>query len=129
MRKSQKIILCIATILPIIMYFLFVIMVVINALGMASWGVVPFERSPETYLLKFFIGYFTFILWYIALLIIYIMHIIKNRRLDGEKKALWAVVVFLGSVIAMIVYWVLYIWKLEEEMLETGSMKMMRKEE
>jgi len=31
--------------------------------------------------------------------------------IDKDKKVLWAVVIFMGSMIAMPIYWYLYIWK------------------
>jgi len=47
----------------------------------------------------------------LALLVIYIMHVFKTDSVPQDKKALWAVVLFLGNMIAMPIYWYLYIWK------------------
>jgi len=46
-----------------------------------------------------------------ALLVIYIVHLFNTHRVPQDKKALWAVVLFLGNMIAMPIYWYLYIWK------------------
>jgi len=46
-----------------------------------------------------------------GLLVVYIVHLFKTDRVPKDQKALWAVVIFLGSVLAMPVYWYLYIWK------------------
>ncbi len=46
----------------------------------------------------------------VVLLVIYICHVFKTDRVPQDKKALWAVVLFLGSVIAMPIYWYLHIW-------------------
>lgn len=45
-----------------------------------------------------------------ALLVIYIVHVFKTDRVREDKKALWAVVLFLGHMISMPIYWYLYIW-------------------
>jgi len=49
------------------------------------------------------------------MIIIYIIHIFKTEKVPQDKKALWAVVIFLGNMIAMPIYWYLYIWKQEAE--------------
>jgi multisubunit Na+/H+ antiporter MnhB subunit len=43
--------------------------------------------------------------------VIYIINVFGNDRVEKDKKALWAVVLFLGSILAMVVYWYLYIWR------------------
>jgi hypothetical protein len=45
-----------------------------------------------------------------VLLVIYIRHVFKTDRVPQDKKSLWAVVLFLGNVVAMPIYWYLYIW-------------------
>jgi hypothetical protein len=50
----------------------------------------------------------------IGLLVFYIVHLFKNPAIAGDRRALWAVVLFLGSIIAMPVYWFLYIWRRPE---------------
>jgi hypothetical protein len=46
----------------------------------------------------------------LILLVIYIRHVFKTDRVPQDKKSLWAVVLLLGSMIAMPIYWYLYIW-------------------
>ena len=58
-----------------------------------------------------------------ALMIFYIVHLFKTPRVANDKKALWAVVLFLGNMFAMPVYWYLYMWKplREEEAAAAGT--------
>jgi uncharacterized membrane protein len=51
---------------------------------------------------------FIFITW--ALIASYIVYLFKTTHVQAEKKALWAVVLFLGNLIAMPVFWYLYVW-------------------
>ena len=51
----------------------------------------------------------------IVLLFIYIRDVFKNDKVAQDKKALWAVVLFMGGVIAMPIYWYFYIWKEPEQ--------------
>jgi hypothetical protein len=46
-----------------------------------------------------------------ALLTFYIVHVFKNSAISGDKRTLWAVVLFFGNIIAMPVYWFLYVWR------------------
>lgn len=46
-----------------------------------------------------------------VLLAIYIVNVFKNNTVESDKKALWAIVLFFGNIISMIVYWALHIWK------------------
>jgi len=46
----------------------------------------------------------------VALMAFYIVHLFRTDRVSGDKKALWAVVLFLGNLLAMPVYWYLYMW-------------------
>ena len=48
------------------------------------------------------------IIW--GLLAFYVMYLFKTDRVAQDKKALWAVVLFLGNVIAMPVFFWLYVW-------------------
>ena len=47
--------------------------------------------------------------WLWVLLAIYIYNVFHNDGVGKDKKALWAVVLFLGNMIAMPIYWYLYV--------------------
>jgi EamA domain-containing membrane protein RarD len=51
------------------------------------------------------------ILWTFALLAIYVRLLFKTERVPTDKKTLWAVVLFLGNMLAMPVFWYLYVWR------------------
>jgi len=51
----------------------------------------------------------------IGLLVFYIVHVFRTDRVPADKKALWAVVLFLGHLLAMPVYWYLYMWPKSDE--------------
>lgn len=58
-----------------------------------------------------FILHFAVIILSIALIAFYVIYLFKTDRIASDKKALWAVVLFLGSFLAMPVFWYLYIWR------------------
>jgi hypothetical protein len=75
-----------------------------------------FGREPlgGLIVLVFVLHMFTILLSF-ALIAFYIVFLFKTDRVDADKKALWAVVLFLGNMIAMPVFYYLYIWKKPEE--------------
>ena len=51
----------------------------------------------------------------LALMAFYIIHVVRTNRVPADKKALWAVVLFLGTLFAMPFYWYFYIWPSADE--------------
>ncbi len=106
MSKTKKIVLGIATIWPIIymvIFFLFIFSQIF--LSPSS------QSDPSGGFFLIFILHFLTMIWMFVLLFIYIRDVFKNDRVAKDKKALWAVVLFFGNIIAMLIYWYLYIWK------------------
>ena len=73
------------------------------------------SSGPPTAMLIIFPLHFLTMVEIIALLVIYIMHVFKTDRVPTDQKALWAVVLFLGNMVAMPIYWFLYIWREPKE--------------
>lgn len=46
-----------------------------------------------------------------VLLATYIVYIFKTHYVPKDKKALWAVVIFLGNMFAMPIFWYLHVWR------------------
>lgn len=113
MKKSNKILLGIATIWPFIYLGLFMIFV-FSTIFFARGGMPDSGASeggfPILFVLIFALHALT-ILWVWALIAFYIVNVFKNDRVEKDKKVLWAVVLFMGNMIVMPVYWYLYIWR------------------
>lgn len=52
----------------------------------------------------------TFI-WIIGLLAFYFIHLFRTRIIDEEKRVLWAIVLLVGNVVTMPIYWYRHIWQ------------------
>jgi hypothetical protein len=106
--KPGKIALLVFTLWPIIYMFVFFAFVFTTFFrDFASKGA---PEGPEGFLIIFGLHFFTMI-FMIALTIFYIVYLFKTDKVRQDKKALWAVVIFLGNMIAMPVFWYLYVWK------------------
>ena len=102
MQKSTKILLGAATLWPFVYLFLFFIL----TFAMLFIGPGAAKLMPAV-----FVVHMLTILLVLGLSVFYIVDIFKNDRVEKDKKALWAVVIFLGNMIAMPIYWYLFIWK------------------
>ncbi len=106
MSKTVKLLLGIATAWPaayMVLFFFFIVSTILSGESGPAFGLI-------------FILHLLTMLLIMALTIFYIVNVFKNNRVEKDKKVLWAVVLFLGSIIAMPVYWYLYIWKAESEL-------------
>lgn len=50
------------------------------------------------------------LLWIVGLLAFYFHHLYRVKQVDVEKRILWAVVLLIGNVFTMPIYWYKYIW-------------------
>ncbi len=115
MNKSKKILLGIATLWPILsvsivfgLTFSFLInpteseTMIVNAAH--PGGIIAYLLSAHilTSLLT------------VILLVIYIRDVLKNDKVPETRKTLWTLLLLFGNVIAMPIYYYLYIWKKAE---------------
>lgn len=112
MKPSVKWILGLATLIPVLYMILFFI--IFASLFFSSLTGNPPLGGPGVEFAFVFAGQFIMMLWIMALLVLYIVHLFKNQNIPNDKKALWAIVIFLGNVLAMPVYWFIYIWRSPE---------------
>jgi len=56
---------------------------------------------------------------YVALLAIYARDVRNNVRLPDDKRALWTALIFVGSSVAHVIYFRLYVWP--EDSISTAS--------
>lgn len=114
MKKPTKFILGIATLWPILYMAIFFIFV-FSQVFLFPQKEAPSPSGPPTRFLVIFGLHFLTMLWIFVLLIIYIVNLFRNERVPQDKKALWAAVLFLGNMVAMPIYWYLYIWREPKE--------------
>lgn len=109
MGKTAKVLLGIATVWPLIYVFIFFAFVFSSAI-LAMNGSAVIGDPSSGFGTIFILHMFTILLMFV-LLAIYIVNVFNNDHVENDKKALWAVVLFLGNLIAMPIYWYLYIWR------------------
>ncbi len=116
MNRVAKILLLAATLWPVgymvyFMAFLFSLMIRIPPQArMHGASAPPVPPSMDAFFTLFGLHLFTMVLTG-ALIALYVVHLFRTPRVAADKKVLWAVVLFMANVIAMPVYWYVYIWR------------------
>jgi hypothetical protein len=113
MTKGKAITLAVFTVWPFL--YMFIFMGLMATMMVTSFsGSAPPSEPPFLIFVIFPLHFFTMIEIFV-MIVIYIVFLFKTDAVPQDKKALWAVVLFLGNVIAMPVFWYIYIWKKLDE--------------
>jgi hypothetical protein len=70
----------------------------------------PPPNGIERWFFAVFALHFAMMLFVWALLAFYLVYLFKTDRVPKDKKALWAVVIFMAGLIAMPIFFWIYIW-------------------
>ena len=96
-----KVLVGLATLWPLVYMVLFLL----SFVGMATRGGGQLIRFEALFLLHVLT-----MVWMVGLMIFYIVYLFQSKRISQDKKVLWAIVLFMGHVIAMPIFFWLYIW-------------------
>lgn len=113
MSRGKQITLAVFTVWPIL-YMLLFMSAIFAMMMMSGFSGSGDSSGPPTVMKIILPLHFLTMLEIFVLIVIYIVHVFKTDRVPQDKKALWAVVLFLGNMIAMPIYWYIYIWKQPE---------------
>lgn len=47
----------------------------------------------------------------LGLLVFFIMHLIRNKQMEGIEKVVWILVFFFAGIVGYPIYWYMRIWK------------------
>jgi glucan phosphoethanolaminetransferase (alkaline phosphatase superfamily) len=106
MQKSTKLLLAAASLWP----FVYIIIFFLFTFSTMLLGPTMGDAMPPV-MIVFFATHFLTMVLILALTVFYIVDVFRNDRVEKDKKVLWAVVIFMGNMIAMPIYWYLFIWK------------------
>jgi hypothetical protein len=106
MKKTLKILLGIVTIWPFLYMLIFFAFIIYMFMGMWRGG-----NIDEKMFWSIFPVHILAMLITMGLLTYYIVNLYGSNRINKDTKIIWAIVLFMGNMIAMPVYWYLYIWR------------------
>ncbi len=109
MTKGQKLALGVATVIPA----LYIVLVLVTPLKIVFTEDPTSPSAPDWFL--YFTAFHFFMYLYTGLLFaFYVIHLLGNRSLSKEVKALWLLAFLLFSVLSMPIYWLLHIWRTKD---------------
>jgi hypothetical protein len=110
LTRPIKLLVGAVTLWPILYVFFFMIFMVTSMFWM-SRGDESGRSSglPLEFIVLFAVHLGTMLVMF-GLIAFYIVYLFKTDRVPQDKKALWAVAIFFGNVLAMPVFFYLYIW-------------------
>lgn len=114
MTKTSKILLAAATIWPFFYMLLFFVFIFFSMFYIPRADSSGEGGFPDLFMIILPLHFLTMLL-IMGLTIFYIVNVFRNDQVDKDKKVLWAVVLFMGNMIAMPIYWYLYIWQEEKD--------------
>ena len=104
LSRPMKLFVLLFTVLPLVYMVFFMASAFSSVAGQHTDSII-FDNFEF-----FMVVHLTVMLVMFALLVFYIVFLFKTDRVKPEMKALWGVVLFLGSFVAMPIFWFLYIW-------------------
>lgn len=111
LSKAAKVLLGLATLWPIAYMFLFIGFIFYQVFWRGFLHHDSFAGSPPPAFALILAAHFFTILWIFALLAFYGTYLFKTDRIPADKKALWAVVLFMANMMAMPIFFYVYVWK------------------
>src|ERR687883_576122 len=111
MKKSNKILLGIATVWPPIYIALFITVIFSSILFAGRGG--NSELAFSLIFMVIFPLHIITIFGRMALSIFYIVNVFRNERVEKNRQVMWVILLFMAGMIAQPIYWYLYIWRNE----------------
>ncbi len=109
LSRSAAVVVAVFTLLPLAYILYFTGVLIPHLMSAAATGGAQSQEFSHEFQTVFRTHLIALLL--VALLMaFYLVYLFRTDRVRPDKKALWAVVLFLGNLLAMPVFWYLYVW-------------------
>jgi hypothetical protein len=114
LSRLIKVLVGVVTAWPLLYVFIFMGTILATMAGMVAQSghdhaSGPGHAMPAWFAMIFVLHFLTILIMFV-LIAFYIAYLFRTDRVAQDKKALWAVVLFLGNMAAMPVFFWLYVW-------------------
>jgi hypothetical protein len=106
LRRTAKIALLVFGLLPFLLFLFSFLML------------EPGEKTTSLFFIIFFI---LAAISFPGVLIFYIIHVYRSKRVKKDRRHLWAALLFFGSVYVYPFYWYLHVWREPKRVAEGES--------
>jgi hypothetical protein len=111
LSKPLKLLIGVLTVWPCLYLVLFLAVFAFMFLSFGRAGRGPSPAEIQQGFAVLFILHFATMVLVLGLMAFYIVHLFQARSVPQDRKVLWAVILFLGNVFAMPVYWYMHVWR------------------
>lgn len=119
MSKPKKLLLGVLTVWPLaymVLFMSFVLTMIMTAHPGRG------QRSgPPGWMPALFIAHLGTMLLILGLTVFYAAHAYRSRRVPENRRVLWVMLNVIGSFVAQIIYWYVFIWREPETLLTKPS--------
>lgn len=111
MSRSSKAVIGVLSFLPIVLLILLFVMFLTIFPRMLEWqnydptAQEMFSVFGPIFILGIVIGLLSF-----GLLVFFIMHLVRNKALDGIERVIWILVFLFAGLVGYPVYWYMRVW-------------------
>jgi magnesium-transporting ATPase (P-type) len=109
MAKAGKGFLGVLTLWPLIYIFVFIAVVITQLTADTSDLLDPSGDSTDA-VDSLLLAHLLTMALILGLLVFYVAHAVRSPRVPDNQRVLWAIFLVLGSMIAMPIYFWLYVW-------------------
>lgn len=111
LSKPLKLLIGALTVWPCLYLLLFLAVFAFMFLSLGRAGLAPSPAEIQQGFAVLFILHFATMVLVLGLMAFYIVHLFQAASVPQDRKVLWAVILFLGNVVAMPVYWYMHVWR------------------
>jgi hypothetical protein len=112
MSRNSKVFVGILSFLPIILLIVFLVMFFGMFPAFFEWD--KSDPTPEDVLTVFAPIFFLAItmgILSLGLLVFFIMHLVRNKSMDGTERVIWVLVFLFAGIVGYPIYWYMRVWK------------------
>lgn len=119
MSKTQKLVLGVLTVVPMIVIPFFVVRIIAFALHVSALDQEPDAGWVLTQVAAFAGPLIAVAILRLALMVYYIVHAINNQTIQSTEKVIWILLFLFMGTISCVIYWILRIWS--SNLLPSGN--------
>lgn len=115
MSRGSKLFIGLLSFIPIILLFVLLFMILRSIPTFVEWeNYEPdahevFSIFAPVIILSIFLGILS-----LALLIFFIIHLVRNKMMDSTERIIWILVLLFAGIIGYPIYWYMRVWRNED---------------
>ena len=111
MSRSSKLFVGLLSFLPIVLLFIFFVMLLRMFPAFVEWDHDPTPQEVFAVFSPLFMVGVIMGMLSLGLLVFFIMHLVRNKNMDGTERVIWVLVFLFAGIVGYPIYWYMRVWK------------------